>query len=360
MRASEDERQKWDKYYVSLSSLEESEAAKKFNAEFGEMISELLPGGNNILEAGCGAGWQSLALAKLGKYNINLMDFSQEALKHAQRMFKRDSLQANFISGDVFEADKPDYDLVFNAGVLEHYTFDQQIAFLHGMASRSRRYVMVLVPNALCYWYWVWRIQKSGEGKWPFGKEVPAVNFSEVFKAADLEFIGQRFVGEGWTEGLVRSLTGLDEGLCQYILAAHCSPLIPKSQKSYLVAALGSVTTEEEGSLRGWEKIAVPEEDGIAEIRAALADALALRINAEHRLRDLQSETRKRVQLVRQLETMRRDLAAVRNSFSFQLGSLLVQALRKPGRNTIFLPYRLAHLCVTGFAKRRGNALRSL
>jgi len=385
MKASENEKQKWDKYYASAPLLEENEATRKFNEEFREVVLGLLPPGSSILEAGCGAGWQSLALARLGEYGINLMDFSQEALRYAQRLFERENSQANFIYGDVFEPDKPGYDLVFNAGVLEHYTFDQQVAFLRGMASRSRRYVMVLVPNALCYWYWLWRIQKSGEGGWPYGKEVPVVDLSKAFEAAGLEFVGRRFMGEGWTEGFVCSLTGLDERLRHHVLEVHCSPVIPKSQKSYLVAALGSVTAEEEECPAGWEKISQLEENGAAEIRAALADALALRVSAERNLRDLQSEagkraqqleqkegaiqalkaelaretTRLRTELVRETTRLRAELAkekrtvqAVRSSLSFQLGNMLIQAIRKPGRNTILLPYRVLRLGIGVVWKR--------
>lgn len=363
MKASENERQKWDQYYASLPLLDESEPTGKFNEEFREVVSGLLPPESSILEAGCGAGWQSLALARLGKYRINLMDLSQEALRYAQRLFERENLQANFIYGDVFEPDKPNYDLVFNAGVLEHYTFGQQVAFLRGMASRSRRYVMVLVPNALCYWYWLWRIQKSGEGKWPFGKEVPILDLSGVFKAAGLEFLGQRFMAEGWTGQFVRSLTGLDEQLRHHILEVHCSPVIPRSQKSYLVAALGSVTVEEEESPPGWEKISQFEENGVAEIRAALADALALSVSAQQKLRVLQSEVAKRTQqaqraeelrsrLTQQLRTLRAELPAVRGSLSFQLGNMLVQAVLRPGRNTILLPYRVLRLGVRAVRKK--------
>ena len=363
MKTSENERQKWDQYYASLPSLGESEGTAKFNEEFREAVSGLLRPGSSILEAGCGAGWQSLALARLGRYAINLMDFSQEALRYAQRLFEGENLQANFIYGDVFEPDKPNYDLVFNAGVLEHYTFDQQVAFLRGMASRSRRYVMVLVPNALCYWYWLWRIQKSGEGKWPYGKEVPIIDLSRVFKSAGLELLGQRFMGEEWAGGFVRSLTGLDERLRHHILEVHCSPVIPKSQKSYLVAALGSVTVEEEESPPGWEKISQVEENGVAEIRAALADALALMVNAEQKLRVLQSEGAKRTQQLEQkesaIQTLRAELAkeqrtlqAVRASLSFQLGSMLIQAIRNPGRNTVLLPYRVFNLGIKAVRRK--------
>ena len=45
--------------------------------------------------------------------------------------------------GNARESASAEYDLVFNAGVLEHYTHDDQVAFLRGMASRSRRYVLL-------------------------------------------------------------------------------------------------------------------------------------------------------------------------------------------------------------------------
>jgi|GEM_PF-3546760 len=50
----------------------------------------------------------------------------------------------------------------------------------------------------------------------------------------------------------------------------------------------------------------------------------------------------------------------VKDSFSYRLGSMLVQAVYKPGRNTILLPYRLLRLCIAGFKKRRNNALCTL
>ena len=80
-------------------------------------------------------------------------------------------------------AGSAEFDLVFNAGVLEHYTYQEQVALLQGMASRSRRYVLVLVPNRHCYWYWIWRLAVSGEGSWPYGKEVPIADLGGAFEA---------------------------------------------------------------------------------------------------------------------------------------------------------------------------------
>jgi len=64
---------------------------------------------------------------------------------------------------------------------------------------------------------------------------------------------------------------------------------------------------------------------------------------------------------VRQHELLRAGFAvteqAIKNSFSYRLGNMLVQAVANPGRNTIFLPYRLIRL--TREALRRHVQSRS-
>jgi len=52
----------------------------------------------------------------------------------------------------------------------------------------------------------------------------------------------------------------------------------------------------------------------------------------------------------------KRESALVKDSISYQLGSAIVQALHKPGCNTMLLPYRVVWLCVVGFKKRKARA----
>jgi 2-polyprenyl-3-methyl-5-hydroxy-6-metoxy-1,4-benzoquinol methylase/GT2 family glycosyltransferase len=284
------EREKWDKYYASLPLNEADEATTTFNAQLVERISELLPPGSRILEAGCGGGWQGLALARSRRFHVSLMDFSREALRYAERLFEREQIAGEFIQGDVFTSGEPEFDLVFNAGVLEHYTLESQAAFLRGMASRSKDLVLALVPNRSCYWYWLWRIQKAADKDWPFGKESPSADLSAVFEVAGLQFLGQDFMGETWTESFITELLGANTKLCDEILTVHRSPLIPKQQKSYLTAALGSVWSEHRTVPGIFWAPALTERVRGAETMAALADALALRIGAEQELNRLQTE----------------------------------------------------------------------
>jgi len=284
-----EEQQKWDSLYASLPLQEVDDYVKQFGDDLAQHVSELLPDGGRVLEAGCGAGWQTMALARNEKFRCTLMDFSSEALNYAQRCFARESIEAVFVYGDVFAPGEPEYDLVFNAGVLEHYAFEEQVAFLRGMASRSRKYVLAIVPNRLCYWYWIRRVHAAAHGQWPVGKEVPATDLSAAFQAAGLNYLGQWCGGTRWSEEFVAELPGIDPHLCEEILAVHRSPVIPAEQKSYLIAALGC--KGEAAEVPGcWSGASRSEEFTTRQFGAALADALAGLIAAESRQRQLQEQ----------------------------------------------------------------------
>ncbi len=61
--------------------------------------------------------------------------------------------------------------------------------------------------------------------------------------------------------------------------------------------------------------------------------------------------------LARETTRLKAELAAVRGSLSFQLGSMLIQAVRRPGRNTILLPYRVFRLGIRAVRRKPSPAL---
>jgi glycosyltransferase involved in cell wall biosynthesis/2-polyprenyl-3-methyl-5-hydroxy-6-metoxy-1,4-benzoquinol methylase len=286
------EKMKWDHYYHSLSEVDESEAVRSFDDDLARRIDELLPAGGQVLEAGCGAGQQSLALSRIGKHELTLMDFSTQALEHAKRLFERACGRASFKVGDVIEPGEPEFDLVFNAGVLEHYEFDEQVNFIRGMASRSRRYVLVLVPNRLCYWYWIWRVRACSAGLWPFGKEAPMADLSRAFEAAGLRFLGQYFGGETWSENFINALPGLDPSVRELILKVHRGEVLPLWQRGYLLAALGCIGEPPEQLPDCWSTTWPHESPSEPARTSMLADTLALVVAGEHRLASFQADAR--------------------------------------------------------------------
>jgi len=295
------ERKKWDDYYASLPAMRIDDAMRAFGQDLAARIAELLPSHGSVLEAGCGGGWQSLILAQTHNIRVALMDFSSEALEYARRAFAGENVAAEFVCQDVFVPGTPEFDLVFNAGVLEHYDFDRQVAFLRGMASRSRRYVLALVPNRECYWYWMWRMRRSARGEWPFGLEMPMNDLSAAFEAAGLCFLGHWHGGERWSEYFIQDLPGMDDRLRDELLAVHRSPAVSQAQRAYLVAGLGCkgapperlpscwIAGESCSNFRARKNATVPfratrdfDQDRLA---ASVADALAAYVGAEHRCR---------------------------------------------------------------------------
>lgn len=57
-------------------------------------------------------------------------------------------------------------------------------------------------------------------------------------------------------------------------------------------------------------------------------------------------------------DNLKNQLRVVKDSFSYQLGAILIQAVTNPGRNTILLPYRLIRLGVMEFRKRKTMVTR--
>ena len=283
------ERQKWDDYYAMLSPQEMDNSVRRFGEELAAELYELLPEGSSVLEAGCGAGWQSMILAESKRLRVTLMDFAPAAVRFARQSFQERGLSAEFLCEDVFASGKEEHDLVFNAGVLEHYTFDEQVAFLRGMASRSRKYVLALVPNRHCYWYWIWRIYNVGQADWPYGKEAPMGDLSAAFEAAGLTFLGEWFGGGAWSEDFIARLPGLSEELREYVLAVHRSGVIPLREQGYLLAALGCKGEAPSVPVR-WCKPAQPESFAANESATAFADALALTIAAQQRCKKLEQQ----------------------------------------------------------------------
>lgn len=284
------EKAKWDAHYATLPLPSAREVSEMSTAGLPEIVSELLPKGGSILDAGCGGGWQSLALAQMGKYRMTLMDFSEQALGHARRLFDREHLLAKFVNEDISKPGGAQYDLVFNVGALEHYARDEQVRLLRMIASRSRNYVLVLVPNRLCYWYWIWRITKSAEGKWPYGKESAAADLRKVLESAGLRFLGQTYLGANWTEYFIRELIGANEALLDATLKIHRSPVVPEFEKSYLVGALASVKKTQMKAPPRWKRSTGRPDGESSALYGALGDALALRIGADHRSLQLQRE----------------------------------------------------------------------
>lgn len=142
----------WDK--VWNKDLVTSDYSLKY-LEFMEQFETTLPDNSNIMEAGCGTG-QTLALFSK-RHTAIALDISPHALMLAGKV-----ADPILIHGTIFSMPLKDEscDLVYNSGVIEHFTEPDNSAAVREMArvTRTGGQVIIIVPNTCCPWYRV--------GKW--------------------------------------------------------------------------------------------------------------------------------------------------------------------------------------------------
>jgi 2-polyprenyl-3-methyl-5-hydroxy-6-metoxy-1,4-benzoquinol methylase len=157
----------WDELYragnvtwVDVSHVDQTYINQLAESEFVGALRQYVPTLKDvdpclkILEAGCGLGLYSFALAALG-FHVTAFDYSPTAIEIATAL--RDRLgfspeQVNFSVGNLLSIDQPDntYDVVFNQAVLEYFTDDHDFDTVLQEMSRILRpggYLAVIVQN---------------------------------------------------------------------------------------------------------------------------------------------------------------------------------------------------------------------
>lgn len=139
--------------------------------------------GRRILEAGAGSGRISMRLAVMGA-SVAAIDTAPQAVKHIRDAFEAEGRKAEVREGSIFAIPFPDaaFDVVWNAGVLEHFTPEEQALSLREMSRVCRPGGLVLTLNpyrfALFYRFGKWLAESLG--LWPYGFEQPVTSIAAV------------------------------------------------------------------------------------------------------------------------------------------------------------------------------------
>jgi 2-polyprenyl-3-methyl-5-hydroxy-6-metoxy-1,4-benzoquinol methylase len=147
--------------FLSLES-EQYFALKKFFVEQGDRDLK-------ILEIGCGLGYTSLSLSKLG-HNVVGLDISGESIDNAKRRFQHDKL--TFICGDYRDFNFAEFDLIVSTELIEHLDSVSLGDFLRKIANEKSNY-FITTPNRSFY---------SKRTIWK--GDVPPVHFSWISEEA--------------------------------------------------------------------------------------------------------------------------------------------------------------------------------
>lgn len=163
-----------------------------------QTIYEILKGelgtfsGKKIAEIGSGSGRISARLASEGA-EVTAFDISSEALKISKQMFTRMALKGTHIKGSMFEIGiRPErYDVVWNAGVLEHFSKTEQACALKEMARicKADGCVITLHPYAESVLYRMGKKALERLGKWEYGKLEPIKSMKDLAMDSGLHLV---------------------------------------------------------------------------------------------------------------------------------------------------------------------------
>lgn len=173
----------WSTHYKNIGAVNLDRLIDKPD-EWQIILSDKLRqhvGPGHILEAGCGFGITSL-LVGLGSQRT-LLDLEPDAIETAIKLFNKTGQHAHFEVGNLFNMTFPDnkFDVVFNAGVLEHFdTNGRQRALIEmTRVTKPGGIVCVAIPNHFSVPYRFAYEYRKAHGKWPYPDEEKIFDLSE-------------------------------------------------------------------------------------------------------------------------------------------------------------------------------------
>ena len=210
----------WDRVAATYGSIDPG--APDYRAYHAHLLAAVgAPAGRSICEVGCGSGTTSALLASLGA-RITLVDLAAKSLHFAREHFERLRLPADYARMNGLRMGIRDaaFDVVWNGGVIEHFTDEGKAALLREMwrVTKPGGLLLVTVPNARDYPFLLGKRLAEWRGKWIFGFEddLTVERFRALAASADIpgaEFRAHNPVVGWWFLPFGRSLTrrlGLD------------------------------------------------------------------------------------------------------------------------------------------------------
>lgn len=120
------------------------------------LLRHLDPSGSRALEVGSGPAHDSLTLADSG-FQIWGVDWSRKGLASGLRLYEREGHRLRAVCSDIraLPLRSDSFDLVWNAGVLEHFRDPDVLAVLGEMrrVAKPGGIVLAVVPNRFYFWY---------------------------------------------------------------------------------------------------------------------------------------------------------------------------------------------------------------
>lgn len=230
--------EEWARHYNAsqVKSLIHSIENDSLSVQSREIV-KIIHEGESSLEIGSGSGQSSLCLAKKGVH-ATALDYEQQCLDLTTAAAKVLNININTIKTD---AEKPlpftedQFDYIFHAGLLEHYTAVERINLLKSWRPYSKKMVS-MVPNAASLAYRVGKAIMEKNGTWTYGIETPLYSAKEEFIQAGYRVLEEYTIGENHALNFLPSKHYLRTNIERWINENSCED---NCGQGYLLVTIG-------------------------------------------------------------------------------------------------------------------------
>lgn len=190
--------EQWAEHYnpSQLSGLVEGLRKNSLSWQTQDMIRHSSPG-DKVLEIGSGSGATSLHLAMNGRV-CTALDFAQPCLDLAKQAARELNCDLTTVFADATQElpfDDNAFDVVFQAGLLEHFRKEERIRLLRLWGRVGHRMVSI-IPNAASLAYRHGKARMERAGVWEYGLELPQYTLKGEFVEAGFEVMEEYTIGE--------------------------------------------------------------------------------------------------------------------------------------------------------------------
>jgi len=190
--------EEWANHYNPelLLGMVESLQKGQLSWQTKDMILHTKPG-EKVLEIGSGSGATSLHLAMNGR-ECTALDFAKPCLELAEQAAGKLNCKLNTVFADAtkelpFEDNA--FDVVFQAGLLEHFHEEERQVLLREWGRVGRRMVSI-IPNAASIAYRFGKARMETAGVWSYGLELPQYTLIGEFSRAGFDVTKEYTIGE--------------------------------------------------------------------------------------------------------------------------------------------------------------------
>lgn len=188
----------WAEHYNPsiLEGLVEGLSRNELSWQTRDMIDHT-HSGERVLEIGSGSGATSLHLARNDRI-CTALDFAQPCLDLAEQAAVRLGCPLKTVFADATQKlpfEDNAFDVVFQAGLLEHFHKDDRIKLLRQWGRVGKRMVSI-IPNAGSLAYRMGKARMERKGTWSYGLELPQYSLFGEFADAGFHVTSEYTIGE--------------------------------------------------------------------------------------------------------------------------------------------------------------------